>query len=246
MNTKYKILLNEKNFFGGHTLYRIVALRDFGFVEKGELGGYVESEGNLAEEGNCWVAHEAKIYGKAYVCDNAMITDYAEVSDSSVVSGNAQVSGFAKVRDNAIISNDARVIGDAQVGGFASIDLNALVCGQARIEDYAYVTDQAVVKGSAYVGGPIVLGGETIVSADAVLKAQYDCLSINGLGSRQRTTTFFLTKNGTIRVNCGCFSGTIEEFRKQVKLTHGGIRHETAYLAATNFAEELLKGRENA
>lgn len=63
----------------GTALHRIKALKDFGNVKKGELGGYVESEHNLSQEGNCWVCGNAKVYGNALVCGNAKVYSNAEV-----------------------------------------------------------------------------------------------------------------------------------------------------------------------
>lgn len=65
MEKKYKLLENDTITVIGRTLYRIEALRDFADVEKGDKGGYVESEDNLYHDGNCWV------FGNARVCGNA-------------------------------------------------------------------------------------------------------------------------------------------------------------------------------
>lgn len=43
----------------GKKLFRIKALIGFGSVEAGELGGYVEKEDNLAQNGNAWVFDDA-------------------------------------------------------------------------------------------------------------------------------------------------------------------------------------------
>ena len=61
---KYE-LTDETIDVSGTTLHRIKALKDFGNVKKGELGGYVESEHNLSQEGNCWVCGNAKVCGDA-------------------------------------------------------------------------------------------------------------------------------------------------------------------------------------
>lgn len=71
----------------GSTLHRIKALKDFGNVKTGELGGYIESGSNLSQEGNCWV------YGNARVCGNAEVCDNAEVFGNAEVHGNAEVFG---------------------------------------------------------------------------------------------------------------------------------------------------------
>ena len=104
----------------GKKLFRIKALVEFGDVKAGELGGYVEKEENVSQDGNAWVSGDAR------------------------VSGNARVSGDA---------------------------------------DYALV---------------------------------------QGFGTEFGCTTFYRGKNKKIMVNCGCFHGDLEGFRKQVKETRNG------------------------
>ena len=70
---KYELLKDDTKEVSGHTLYRIKALRDFGNVEKGDLGGYIESENNLSHYGNAWVFGDANVYGNAEVYGNAVI-----------------------------------------------------------------------------------------------------------------------------------------------------------------------------
>ena len=47
-NKKYELLKDDAITSFGRTLYRIKATTDFGDVEKGELGGYIEKEENLS------------------------------------------------------------------------------------------------------------------------------------------------------------------------------------------------------
>lgn len=132
----------------GKKLFRIKALISFGSVEVGELGGYVEKEDNLAQDGNAWV------YGNARVC------------------------------------GDAEVYGDAKV------------CGDA------------------------------------------DYLLIGRIGSRFSFTTFFKNKDKGITVSCGCFLGTIAEFRAKVSDTHGNNKHAKIYNLAADMAELQILGEE--
>ena len=78
MNKKYEIL-NEQIEFEGRILHRIRAIRDFGCAKAGDLGGYIESENNLSQEGNAW------IYDDAYVCGNARVYDNARVCCDALV-----------------------------------------------------------------------------------------------------------------------------------------------------------------
>ena len=122
-------LTSEFVTFLGKKLFRIKALISFGNVEEGELGGYVEKEENLSNDGNAWVYGNARVYGDA---------------------------------------------------------------------DYA---------------------------------------TVHGFGSEYRTTTFFRTKAGDIGVRCGCFYGTLEEFRAKVKETHGETKTAKEYLMVADLME---------
>jgi hypothetical protein len=97
---KYKLTNETKKLFG-ITLYRIKALKGFSNVRKGELGGWIENEHNLSQNGNAWV------YGNGWVCENARVYGNARVCD------NARVYGNAWVCDNAMVSGNAWVCGDA-------------------------------------------------------------------------------------------------------------------------------------
>ena len=78
MERKYE-LTDETIICDGRTLYRIKAVRDFGNVKAGELGGWIEKESNLSHSGNCWVYDEGEVWGDAEVWDNAKVWGDAEV-----------------------------------------------------------------------------------------------------------------------------------------------------------------------
>lgn len=66
MEKKYE--LTEETFaVDGHVLHRIKALRDFGNVKKGDIGGWIECEDNLSHDDDCWVYGNAIVYGDAIV-----------------------------------------------------------------------------------------------------------------------------------------------------------------------------------
>ena len=58
-------------------LHRIIAVRDFDDVKKGDLGGFIESERNLSHKGNAWVYDNAMAYDNAQIDDNAKIFNNA-------------------------------------------------------------------------------------------------------------------------------------------------------------------------
>ena len=89
---KYK-LTDQTIKHWGRTLHRIQALKDFGDVKAGDIGGWIESERNLSQNGDCWIYDEAKVF------------DDAQVFGDAKVSGNAEVYYDAKVFDNTEIKN---------------------------------------------------------------------------------------------------------------------------------------------
>ena len=147
---KYELTDDTVQIFG-KTLHRIKALRDFGDVKAGDLGGYIEIESNLSHDGDAWVFGDARVYGDAWV------------------SGDAWVYGDAKIYSN---------------------------------HDYAIV---------------------------------------GRFGSCLRTTTFFRCSDNLIRTCCGCFYGTLDEFREKVKKTHGDSKFAKEYLAIADLMEMHFK-----
>ena len=132
MEKKY-ILTDETVEHLGHILYRIQAVKNFGIISAGTLGGFIESEKNLAHDGDAWV------------------------------SGNAEVHG---------------------------------------------PSDIALVK---------------------------------GFGSEFRATSFFRCVDGLVRCQCGCFYGTIDEFRSKVRETHGDSKYAKEYLMIADLMELHFK-----
>ena len=77
-------------------------------------------------------------------------------------------------------------------------------------------------SGDAWVSGNAEVYGNAEVSGDAEVYDNADYTTIHGFGTQFRTTTFFRCKDKKVRVACGCFFGTIPEFREQVKNTRKG------------------------
>ncbi len=157
MSKKYEMTEETKNFFG-HVLHRIRALRNFGDVKKGDLGGWIECFQNLSHKGNCWIyqnamvfGEEARVYNNAKVFDNAMVYDNAEIYDNVQVRGSAIVCGSARVYDNARICNNALVSGHAEVTDCVRIADNTCVFDYAIIANSATVCGNSVIFGNAEI-----------------------------------------------------------------------------------------------
>lgn len=149
MGPKYEFTGETMNH-DGHLLHRIRRLSD------GKLGGWIESEENLSQEGGCWVAD------KAIVSGNAQVSGNAKVSHDAIVYGNAQVSG------NASISLGARVYGNARVYDDATVyDNNTVVCGNAQVYGDTVVSERAKIDNNAKVYGRAVIYRDALVYGDS-------------------------------------------------------------------------------
>ena len=161
------------------------------------------------------------------------------------------LGGFIEKESNlshlgsAWIYDDAKVYGNAEVYGNAWIYDDAMVCGNAVVCGNAWIYDDAEVCGNARVCDDAMVCGNAMVCDDG----DYAC--VKGFGTEYRNTTFYKQKNGSVGVNCGCFTGTLEEFRNQVKKTRKG-KIEKEYLMIADlieyhFAEEetMYKGMES-
>ena len=61
-------------------------------------------------------------------------------------------------------------------------------------------------------------------------------IAIGPIGSRNDELRGLITSAG-LRIECGCFCGTLDAFREKVTETHGNGRHGVEYMAASAFIE---------
>ena len=198
MEKKYK---TEKE----GNLLRIIALKDFSDVNKGDKGGLIENEYNLSQDGDCWVYEGAKIFDDARVFENAKVYNNARVDGHASVYGNAKVYGFAwvsggacvfdnaDVHGRANILKNAQVYGDAEVEGNARVTGGAKVSGNARVFGLACVFDCAWVSGNAKVHGKVFVGMHALVYGDVKLWSTKN-FNIAGLIKDKRDYIIFVIK----------------------------------------------------
>lgn len=91
MNKKYEFTGVEQQF-GKVMLKQIVALKNFSMILKGTLGGWIESEDNLSQEGESWVFKDAMVGGQARVLEDAWVSSDIRVFGDVVLKGNAHMS----------------------------------------------------------------------------------------------------------------------------------------------------------
>lgn len=189
---------------GLHTLKRIRALVAMPIhgVKPGDLGGYIESEQNL--QWDAWVADNAHVYGAA------------------------RVRGFALISGNAHIFGNARVVGHAQVHGNARVHGDAWIKDTARVHGNALIGGEAFIAGDADVSGKTFVPGNATVSGHARIQSTRDLVIAGPAQSSGLMTTAFRDNVVGVRVRCGCFDGTLDQFRAAIEETH---RNDPAYLA---------------
>lgn len=172
MNMKKYELTSEKFQFLDHTLYRIRAVRDFGDVKKGELGGFIESEDNLSHKGNAWVAEEAKVLANASVAGDAQVR------------GNAIILGTAHIWESALVEENVFVYGSACIYGNSKLFGNCCLYGDTRVFDDAEISGNAKLNGAIWIGNGARITGRN----------QYLC--INPVGENSISLSLYSTSDG--------------------------------------------------
>jgi len=234
-NAKYESTGETKTVFG-ITLHRIRAKAAIGNIAAGTLGGWIESEKNLAISGNAWVSDNAQVSGKARVFGNAQVYGNARVFENAQVSGNAWIYGNALVSGTAHVSGNAQVYSNAQVSGNANVYCDALVSGNALVYGNALVSGNAWVSGNAQVSGDAWISGNALVCNDA------GHIIVGPVGPENGYLTAFVERDGTIRVTHEGFDGTIDEFAAAMDDAYGDEPHGVVY----QLAIEMVRARFDA
>lgn len=240
MEDKKKYILTDETLqFDGHTLYRIKAVSQFGTVNCGDVGGYVESEENLSHEGECWVYSNAKVYGgakvydNAKICDNAVVESGAQVFENAILLENAcvgdcaQVYEYAQILGNAVVEG-AKIYGYARVDEKAYVSKSAQVFGCATISDCSRVTnnakvsgyvctyDNSVIAGNAVVDGGTIVKNYAIISDDAEVHNNLDYFSFPLWFDGELSITWTRSNDKYIR-DCGDIVTAQELLESEVK-----------------------------
>lgn len=169
-NTKFNIENHTINI-DGVNLYRIIALKDFSDVRKGDIGGYVESYDNLSQEGNSWLYDSAKCYSNGKVLEDAKVKGNSLVYRGAIVKGIAEIEDACLIYDNAVVgegNNECYLSGGVQVYDEAEIKGGKLSDG-ALVYNGSIVADKGQAMGRAVVNNAIIFE-EGIVSGNAYIE----------------------------------------------------------------------------
>lgn len=249
---KYKLTEGTFTLENGKVLHRIQALKDFADVKAGDLGGWIESEFNLSQKGNCWVYGEAqvfecarvlsdarveyysKVFGNATIIGNAIIRDYAEVYGHTVVADYARVVGSSRIFDSAHILGNALIAGAARVYGWVIVKGNAYINEYARIHEYATVEGDSCISENVEVKGSITVNGSAELYRDAIVSFMGDYMVFQNTWSSGRFFTWTKSNN---MWKVGCFYGTGKELIE--KAYKDSQKSGDCYKACVELVEKL-------
>ena len=147
-------------------LHRIVALRNIGTeVKAGDLGGYVQSQGNLSYQNgdDAWIYDDAIVKGFAFVADNSQIRNHAEISGFANIGGAALICGHAVATDNALVHGAlmrdyAVVSGHSFVGVSKETNLAPALLGNCEV--------RGSVHGFVRVSGRVAIADQEKINND--------------------------------------------------------------------------------
>lgn len=167
---KYVLMADMKPDCNGasyYNLHRIKAVKDFGNIKKGTLGGYIEKESNLSQTGNAWVGCDSR--GCAWVTGNAKVYGNALVEGAGKTNMRGEYDYYCGATR---VSNDAEIYGDAKVLAGSEI-FAGKVYGRAvfhGIGKYPGTSEypEVFAKGSYYTSS-MSLGGEVYDDAQIYL-----------------------------------------------------------------------------
>ena len=232
MNKKFELVKENYIPFKGRKLYQIRALREIQnermivSIKKGELGGYVESEKNLSQEGNSWICQSARVY------DNATVEDGALVGNKVIVRGNAIIEDIAYVRamqhGKTIIEDNARIGGDSTVGS----------------EDpfVSYNTTQTAVCGDSVILGNSIIErihvNDSLIRNAHIVDAQlHDSIIYGEPGKRDLFIASAFIQNSILYRSCG----KIEDSNIQSSVHAGQLKILGSSIHGGEFYNPLIK-----
>lgn len=170
-------MTDEVQQIGNCILYRIEALKDFGDVKKGDLGGFIEYTRQLSAEGDCWVYDDACVFdGYTGLSGDAKVKGTSRVENSSLT-GNALVEGHSNISNSSLSGNshivdtkcdEVTMSGDSFLHSARSIVRSTLsdeakvigrakvtdsqLSGSSRVDSFASVSNSSI-EGNARISG---------------------------------------------------------------------------------------------
>ena len=266
---KYELIKETETCSRRRIMYRIRALKDFSDIKAGDVGGWVCSEDNLSQEGDCWIYDNAKCLDNSRVYDNAMMFDNAimfghsamydnavmlnnsimydnskmfnkaKMFDKSIMCNNAEMCGNATMYDSSVMYDNSKMFNNSKMYDEARMYNNAVMFNDSKMFGNSKMYNNAKMFDYATMGKDKLLYGSINKSYKKIF--QYHC--------EKRLLTAILTEVNEILYSVGCKIGmTKEEFIDRIyndcKIKGKGLEeypYRQEYLDIIDIAENYLK-----
>lgn len=136
-------------------VYRIRALKNFGDVKKGDLGGYVSSYENLSQYGDCWIYDDAAVIQDATLENNSTIHNTSIMYGTSTAIRNSKIYKSTRICGNSIISDstisgksllkDTRIYNSRIKGNIITYDTSSLI-NYSNIRGILYLSNSSITN----------------------------------------------------------------------------------------------------
>lgn len=123
-------------------------------VSFGVLGGYIEDESCLAQDGDCWIGNGCIVFSDSHISGNALVENPQYVNRQSFIynhchiRGNAVVSGFFSIHDDVSIEDETTI---------NVSDLSVIYSG-CKFRGGAIMSGKIKIKNSLISGHPVING----------------------------------------------------------------------------------------
>lgn len=145
------------------------------------------------------------------------------VSKHASLAKGATIGRNVTINEGAHVGPHASVLGNAYLHGITVLRDSAIVRGQASVFD-SVLSDRTVIGGRARVQYANIRGDGHVMKSS-------DYLVVGPAVSSGRFTTAHRDREIGVRVNTGCFSGSLGEFHEAILKTHKeGSRARAQYL----------------
>jgi len=208
---------------------------------------------------NAHVRGFAEVSGCAVVGGSAVVSGHSQIKDRAAVGGHSTILGSTLILDRARIQNseihDSVQIAGSSVICDSTINNNCVITGHSNIgkcslSDHTQVHSSSLetcdLSGFSVVDVSSAMGYVTNLTAvDARINDIDDYVVIGNIGSENGQLDAWVHKSGNIYVSRGCFSGSLEAFKKAVSDKHSdaGTRYFDEYMALTKFIEVRFKNQ---
>ena len=131
-------------------------------VKAGDLGGFVESEENLSQTGNCW------IFDSAIAMDNAWVMDNSQMYGDSQIWDNAKMHGDSQIWDNAKMHGDSQMWGSSRMSGNSKMRGNSQMFDDSWMSGNSQMWDDSQMHGDSQMCGNSEMRGNSKLTGTAI------------------------------------------------------------------------------